>query len=183
MLLSVALLSLLLLGTSGFFWYQQKVELTENRDNIRRTQRDIAAIEKNPHVGYIQNPQAVLDVMQKAVLHPPSSLLNAAAQTGDQFGRLTSVFLDVTEEALDQAKKANIGEDVYIPENAPYTRIAMHVYLDEMKNAFLVDQERVGKRTLKKFPWIEEIKSYSEGASSESVIMEVILSLEEEDKP
>lgn len=174
MLLGCAILSSVLVMASGAYWYSKEKVLNEQQKVSRRIQQDIQAIEKNDTIGYIQNPTDVLAKMQQSLAHLPSSLLNAVAQISAEFGALQDVTL-VTAKSTDEFSQ-NV-QDVFLDERVQED-ITLQAKITNLKNTFLVDQERLAKSIVETRPWLKELKSFSESTGGNSMCLQVKIQLD-----
>lgn len=146
-----------LLGVAGTasLWFVNWMESARLDSKIEEVRNQIMNVQINKNIGYIREAESVLQAMQKTFKAKPSSVMEAAARFGAEFGTLSTV-----EFRPDQGAGGvtNSGES----RNGQYY---VNVTTSTATNNLLVDQERLANILLPERQWIRQVENNPSGGS------------------
>ncbi|MFZ2619732.1 MAG: hypothetical protein WAX89_02570 [Alphaproteobacteria bacterium] len=151
MLVTASLALLLVIGAALYWGVNNRARVSKD-EAVEAEQLKIQSIELNKRIGDIRNPKDILSRMSKSMSLPPSSLLNSAAAAGKAMGTLARITFKVEDEA-----------DIQRIENEKF--IVVDVFLKNVTNTYLVDQEKLATSLLEDMPWIKNVKYVSQGVN------------------
>jgi hypothetical protein len=140
------------------FHYAEANKLQSNIDSLRR---QIESVQISKSLGYIREPQPVLDDIRKPFQQQPSAILDAAARFGRVLGNLNSVSFVTGPAAGPGAKPDETG---------------LMLATVEFSNVFdkmLVNQESATRQLLPQTPWIREVRAQPQGGSNLTLKLEL----------
>jgi hypothetical protein len=123
-----------------------KVTLARMGQELQDIRHQIQQVQINQSLGYIREPQPLLDQMRKSFDQQPSAILDVAARLGAAFGSLDSVGF-------------SLGEGGEAPVTVNDGLLPLKVTIDEAADKLLVEQEAKAKRLLPHTPWVRDIAS------------------------
>lgn len=156
-MLTLSLCAFLAMAASVFLWASGQIELKGQEEQVQVLQDAIRKMQKNKSLGYIKNPKDVLQVMNKTLPAPPSTLVHNAGEIGALFGELQLV------EVGEKTQRKTRGKQRAVKTN--YFEVL--VKSEPPQNALLVDQERIAKSVIESMPWVKYIEKPMVGRSNE----------------
>lgn len=165
MLMSFGVL-LALLGVVGAssLWFVNWMEAARLEGKIEEVRQQITNVQINKNIGYIREAEAVLEAMKKTFNAKPSSVMEAAARFGAEFGTLDNV-----EFRPDQEGSATFG--------AGPGQYVVGVNTSNATNTLLVDQEKLANLLLPERPWIRRVEN-NPGGGAGNLSLSVLLQVE-----
>lgn len=145
---------ILLLG-AAYYAATSYFDLRALRNDITSLERQIEQNKSQQRLGSIGNPNAMLEAMDKPLQQRPSSLLYAVAEAAADLGELKTVEM-VTDQAESRAESVTTDEGTQEQRNIKVLPVSAVV--GGAGRYMLLDQERLGKSTLRKRPWIRQIE-------------------------
>lgn len=150
MLMSFGVL-MALLGVAGTasLWFVNWMEAGRLESKIEEVRSQIMNVQINKNIGYIREAEAVLQSMQKTFNAKPSSIVEATARFGAEFGTL----------ALVEFKPGAPIETVDVATPLEHGQYRTRVTTSTATNSLLVDQERLAALLLPERPWIRQVEN------------------------
>lgn len=168
MLLSV-FIALLVLAGAFSFWFVNWLQAGRLSGEIEETRQKILSVQINESIGHIRQPEDILRAMQKTFNQRPSSIMDAAARFGAEFGTLDSVEFEIAADPGDTADRPvnplNAGEHL------------LRVNTSTVTNQLLVDQEKLANILMPKAPWVRRVENVPMGRGA--LTLDMVVQIEE----
>lgn len=166
------LLTLGLLAAMSAYWFVNWLEQNRLTNKISEVRQQIQGIEVNQSIGQLREPDQILQAMQKAFEQKPSSIIDAAARFGREFGELETVSFQVGAADLQPTDTVNLMEP---------GQHQVDVSVVNPTNKLLVDQERLARVLLADAPWVRRVENLPLGQNV--LTLKVVLQTDPTEEP
>ncbi|PIZ30663.1 MAG: hypothetical protein COY40_04100 [Alphaproteobacteria bacterium CG_4_10_14_0_8_um_filter_53_9] len=173
-LLLITLFFIMFMGMMGAVVYALLgyMQVRQVEGDIRDLRGQISRIEINKHIGYIREPQQVLEEIKTKLDQQPSAVIDAGARLGALFGELNRVVFRLPGAEDTRANNAASSEGL---EEGQYK---VSVFLSSADQEMLTAQETMAKKLVEHMPWVRVLKNVSTPGNSQ-VEFDVVMQAEE----
>lgn len=161
MMMTSALIVFILMIASVVMWVLGIVELEKETNNVRRIQDNIREMQKNKTLGHVEDPYAILRIMESKIPQLPSSLVHAGGDITRLFGELD--YVSIGEVSAFFNVKERMNQNTYKVLSSA----------KDLHQSLLVDQERVATSALKARPWLRSIQRQIDADDTVRLEMEI----------
>jgi hypothetical protein len=153
-------ITIILLSVSTFitsiWWLGQYKQVNNAQERVAQLGLQIAQVQSNQKLGYIQNPQEVLDKIKKTFNQQPSAVIDAA-------GRFASIYGDLSKISFStNSGGSEISDVIYLQPSNDMQQVVM-VNTSSLRQKLLAEQEKVTQYFLKQTPWIRQVANIGMG--------------------
>lgn len=160
----------LCLGGLMFWWISERNEVFHARDKVADLTRRIAYVQANQKLGYIENPQEIVNKLARNFTQQPSAFLDAAARFGSLFGDLSKV-------SFQNSNNGTEVQDGSFLQTAEEGQKVVMVETSSLNQSLLADQEKIARTHLPQAPWVRQIASV--GQPGEMGKFQILLQIDE----
>lgn len=154
MLISLSLFGILLVVAGGW-WFTQTQETAKVEKQLQELSQKIAEVQSTQTLGYIQNPEEILDRIKITFNQQPSAVIDAAGRFGAIYGDLEKISFDITNAEAMPASGLLKASDA--------TQQVVIVETKELRQKLLSAQEKTTKQLISQTPWVRQVANVGSG--------------------